>query len=182
MVSEFQQNFKCFAIILNLCIVIAFHQSEMKRQLSETNSEIQKNANEAIVPQGSSYVTNEKGVPGLEPIIESVSLAQLRARCRSSNRYSDFDLDSSVQVKPSLETPNLMNHHLQNLYTSQMLCDLTVVVGDRKYNIHKIALTSHSEKYLTMFVDPKQTTQYVEISLEGVSHEIVEQGSVIFNY
>lgn len=115
------------------------------------------------------HSTSIETVPMKKPMC--LPKSRSNRRCLASPK---IETGNVINNNSTVGTSNQMNHHLQNLFLNQKLCDLVISVDDRRFSLHKIALTSHSNKYLTMFVDPTQTPS-AEIRLEGVRPDVVEK-------
>lgn len=96
---------------------------------------------------------------------------EMRKLDRGTCLMTMLEPDSTLAIKQNAE---VIQQHLQLLFSDQKLCDLIIRNDEKQYNIHSIILMMHSDKYKTIFMDAANSPP-TEIPLVEISCKIIEK-------
>jgi hypothetical protein len=89
----------------------------------------------------------------------------------------EIQLRKKLMDEASSSTKEL-NQFLYDLWQSQQMCDIIIKVNGKEFNVHKLALAAHSEKFTSRYCEEAPTT-ISEVILPNGNSEAAE---ILINY
>ncbi|XP_007102582.1 kelch-like protein 1 isoform X1 [Physeter macrocephalus] len=120
---------------------------------------------------------HEKGLVLQELKVEPVNSSQatgegcghrLSATTHSLTPQSDMDSSSSEEFYQAVHHAEQTFRKMENYLKQQQLCDVILIVGNRKIPAHRLVLSSVSDYFAAMFTSDVCEAKQEEIKMEGI--------------